>query len=308
MNFSHIPVLLSEAIDGLAINEAGIYIDGTAGGGSHSEAILKRLTSGKLISIDQDPDAIAFLKEKLSKYRNSVLVEGNFSNMDKLARELSVETVDGVLLDIGVSSHQFDTPERGFSYRYDAPLDMRMSQAGMSAADLVNTLSWQELAKIISTYSEEKFAKNIALNIVKERELSPITTTGRLADVIKSAIPAKFKRDGGHPARKTFQALRIAVNAELDVLTKGLDAAFSILKPGGRLAVITFHSLEDRIVKKKMASWCEGCTCPPEFPICVCNKKPRAKLVNRKVIEASPREVEENPRSRSAKLRICEKL
>ncbi len=308
MNFSHIPVLLSEAIDGLAINGAGIYIDGTAGGGSHSEAILKRLTSGKLISIDQDPDAIAFLKEKLSKYQNSILVEGNFSNMDKLAIELSVETVDGVLLDIGVSSHQFDTPERGFSYRYDALLDMRMSQAGVSAADLVNTLSWQELAKIISTYSEEKFAKNIALNIVKERELSPIETTGRLADVIKSAIPAKFKRDGGHPARKTFQALRIAVNAELDVLTKGLDAAFSILKPGGRLAVITFHSLEDRIVKKKMASWCEGCTCPPEFPICVCNKKPRAKLVNRKVIEASPQEVEENPRSRSAKLRICEKL
>lgn len=308
MNFSHIPVLLSEAIEGLAIDEAGIYIDGTAGGGSHSEAILKRLKSGKLISIDQDPDAINFLREKLSKYENSVLIQDNFSNMDKIAKNLSIDAVNGVLLDIGVSSHQFDTPSRGFSYRYDAPLDMRMSQTGVSAADLVNNLSWQELAKIISTYSEEKFAKNIALAVVKEREISPIKTTEHLSEVIKSAIPAKFKRDGGHPARKTFQALRIAVNKELDVLTNGLDAAFSILKPGGRLAVITFHSLEDRLVKKKMATWCEGCTCPPEFPVCVCNKKPRAKLVNKKVIEASPREVNENPRSRSAKLRICEKL
>ena len=308
MNFSHIPVLLSEAIDGLAIDESGLYIDGTAGGGSHSEAILKRLKSGKLVSIDQDPDAIEFLKKKLSPYKNSILVQDNFSNMDKIVKGLSIDAVNGILLDIGVSSHQFDTPGRGFSYRYDAPLDMRMSQEGKSAADLVNGLSWQELAKIISTYSEEKFAKNIALAIVKERENSPIKTTGHLSEVIKSAIPAKFKRDGGHPARKTFQALRIAVNNELDVLTTGLDAAFSILKPGGRLAVITFHSLEDRLVKKKMAAWCEGCTCPPEFPICVCHKKPQAKLINKKVIEASPREVNENPRSRSAKLRICEKL
>ena len=308
MNFSHIPVLLSEAIDGLAIDESGIYIDGTAGGGSHSEAILKRLKSGKLVSIDQDPDAIEFLKKKLSPYKNSILVQDNFSNMDKIVKGLSIDAVNGILLDIGVSSHQFDTPGRGFSYRYDAPLDMRMSQEGKSAADLVNGLSWQELAKIISTYSEEKFAKNIALAIVKERENSPIKTTGHFSEVIKSAIPAKFKRDGGHPARKTFQALRIAVNNELDVLTTGLDAAFSILKPGGRLAVITFHSLEDRLVKKKMAAWCEGCTCPPEFPICVCHKKPQAKLINKKVIEASPREVNENPRSRSAKLRICEKL
>ena len=304
MNFSHIPVLLSEAIDGLAIDESGIYIDGTAGGGSHSEAILKRLKSGKLVSIDQDPDAIEFLKKKLSPYKNSILVQDNFSNMDKIVKGLSIDAVNGILLDIGVSSHQFDTPGRGFSYRYDAPLDMRMSQEGKSAADLVNGLSWQELAKIISTYSEEKFAKNIALAIVKERENSPIKTTGHLSEVIKSAIPAKFKRDGGHPARKTFQALRIAVNNELDVLTTGLDAAFSILKPGGRLAVITFHSLEDRLVKKKMAAWCEGCTCPPEFPICVCHKKPQAKLINKKVIEASPREVNENPRSRSAKLSV----
>lgn len=308
MKFSHIPVLLPEAISGLAIDAAGVYVDGTAGGGSHSEAILKRLTSGKLISIDQDPDAMAFLQEKFSEYKNSILVQENFSNMDKIIADLAVDAVDGVLLDIGVSSHQFDTPERGFSYRYDAPLDMRMSQTGVSASDLVNNLSWQELAKIISAYGEEKFAKNIALAIVKERELAPIETTGHLTEIIKSAIPEKFKRDGGHPAKRTFQALRIAVNKELDVLAKGLDAAFSILRPGGRLAVITFHSLEDRIVKKKMASWCEGCICPPDFPICVCNKKPRAKLVNRKVIEASPREVEKNPRSRSAKLRICEKI
>ena len=308
MNFSHIPVLLSEAIEGLAIYEAGIYIDGTAGGGSHSEAILKRLKSGKLISIDQDPDAIDFLREKLSNYENSVLIQDNFSNMDKIAKDLSINAVNGVLLDIGVSSHQFDTPSRGFSYRYDAPLDMRMSQTGVSAADLVNNLSWQELAKIISTYSEEKFAKNIALAIVKEREISPIKTTEHLSEVIKSAIPAKFKRDGGHPARKTFQALRIAVNKELDVLTNGLDAAFSILKPGGRLAVITFHSLEDRLVKKKMATWCEGCTCPPEFPVCVCGRKPNVKIITRKPVLPSQEELAVNHRSKSAKLRVAEKL
>lgn len=308
MDFSHIPVLLSETIDGLAIKPSGIYVDGTAGGGGHSEAILKKLKTGKLISIDQDPDAIAFLKEKLSKYDNSIIVQSNFENMNNVIKKLSIDSVDGILLDIGVSSHQFDTPERGFSYHYDAPLDMRMSQSGMSAADLVNTLSWQELAKIISDYSEEKFAKNISIAIVKEREIAPIETTGRLVEIIKSAVPAKVRREGGHPARKTFQALRIAVNEELDVLSKGLDAAFSILKPGGRLAVITFHSLEDRIVKKRMASWCEGCICPPDFPICVCNKKPKAKLINKKVIEASQEELLENKRSRSAKLRICMKL
>lgn len=308
MKFSHIPVLLSEAIDGLSIKPSGTYIDGTAGGGGHSEAILKRLKTGRLISIDQDPDAIAFLKQKFSKYNNSIIIQNNFENMDNVIKELSIDSVDGILLDIGVSSHQFDTPERGFSYHYDAPLDMRMSQSGTSAADLVNTLSWQELAKIISDYSEEKFAKNISLAIVKEREVAPIETTGRLAEIIKSAVPAKVRREGGHPARKTFQAFRIAVNGELDVLSRGLDAAFSILKPGGRLAVITFHSLEDRIVKKRMASWCEGCTCPPDFPICVCNKKPQAKLINKKVIEASPQELLDNPRSRSAKLRVCMKM
>ena len=310
MEFNHVSVLLDECIDNLNIKEDGVYVDCTMGGAGHSKEIVKRLSKdGLFIGFDQDKNAIATAKERLAEYSDRVrFVHSNFSNIKEELEKIGVYKIDGVLADLGVSSHQFDTPGRGFSYRYDAPLDMRMSQEGKSAADLVNGLSWQELAKIISTYSEEKFAKNIALAIVKERENSPIKTTGHLSEVIKSAIPAKFKRDGGHPARKTFQALRIAVNNELDVLTTGLDAAFSILKPGGRLAVITFHSLEDRLVKKKMAAWCEGCTCPPEFPICVCHKKPQAKLINKKVIEASPREVNENPRSRSAKLRICEKL
>ncbi len=308
MEFSHVPVLLLEAIEGLNVKESGVYIDGTAGGGGHSEAILKKLKSGKLISIDQDPDAIAFLREKLVKYKNSTVVQENFLNMDKVVRGLSIKEIDGVLLDLGVSSHQFDTKERGFSYRYNAPLDMRMSQKGVSAYDLVNELPWQELAGIIKNYGEEKFAKGIALAIERQRQSAPIETTEQLVEVIKSAIPARFKREKGHPAKRTFQALRIAVNREIDVLQQGLDSAFSILKPGGRLAVITFHSLEDRIVKKKMVSWCQGCTCPPEFPICVCNKKPRAKLVNKKVIEPLPQEVKENPRSKSAKLRVCEKI
>lgn len=308
MEFSHVPVLLLEAIEGLNVEESGVYIDGTAGGGGHSEAILKKLKSGKLISIDQDPDAIAFLREKLAKYENSTVVQENFLNMDKVARELSINEVDGVLMDLGVSSHQFDTKERGFSYRYDAPLDMRMSQKGVSAYDLVNELPWQELAGIIKNYGEEKFAKGIALAIERQRQSAPIETTQQLVDVIKSAIPARFKREKGHPAKRTFQALRIAVNREIDVLQQGLDSAFSILRPGGRLAVITFHSLEDRIVKKKMASWSQGCTCPSEFPICVCNKKPRAKLINKRAIEPSRQEAEENPRSKSAKLRVCEKI
>lgn len=308
MNFLHNSVLLFETIDGLAINESGIYIDGTAGGGGHSEAILKKLTTGKLISIDQDPDAIAFLKKKLSKYENSILIQDNFSNIFDIVKKLSINEVDGVLLDLGVSSYQLDTPERGFSYRYNELLDMRMNKSGVSAADLVNNLSWQELAKIIKGYGEEKFAKNIAIAIVKERQNFEIKTTGHLVDIIKASIPEKFKRNSKHPAKKTFQALRIAVNKELEHLEKGLDEAFSILKPGGRLAVITFHSIEDRIVKKKMMTWCESCICPPDFPVCVCNKKSRARLVNKKVIEASDIERIKNPRSKSAKLRICEKI
>lgn len=308
MEFSHKPVLLNEAIEALAIKENGIYVDGTAGGGGHSTEILKRLKDGRLISIDQDPDAIKVLNERLSKYKCSTIVQSNFSEIARILQNLSIDSVDGILLDIGVSSHQFDTKERGFSYHNEAPLDMRMSQSGISAYDLVNTLSWQDLARIISTYGEEKYAKKIAMAIVKRREDSDIKTTTELADIIKFAIPAAARKEGKHPARKTFQALRIEVNKELDVLKKGLEASFSVLKPGGRLAVITFHSLEDRIVKNKMADWCRGCTCPPDFPICVCNNKPKAKLFNKKAITASDTELRENPRSRSAKLRTCIKL
>lgn len=308
MEFSHKPVLLNEAMEALSIKENGIYIDGTAGGGGHSTEILKRLKDGRLISIDQDPDAIEILNERLSKYKGSTIVQSNFSEIARILQNLSIHSVDGVLLDIGVSSHQFDTKERGFSYNNEAPLDMRMSQSGISAYDLVNTLSWQDLARIISTYGEEKYAKKIAMAIVKRREESDIKTTTELANVIKFAIPAAARKEGKHPARKTFQALRIEVNKELDVLKKGLEASFGVLKPGGRLAVITFHSLEDRIVKNKMADWCQGCTCPPDFPICVCNNKPKAKLFNKKAITASDTELRENPRSRSAKLRTCIKL
>lgn len=307
MEFSHIPVLLKEAVEGLNIKTDGIYVDGTAGGGGHSAEILKRLENGRLYSIDQDPDAIKVVTERFKNIPNSIILQGNFSNMKEMLEEKGVFSVDGVLLDIGVSSHQLDTGSRGFSFHEDAPLDMRMSQAGETAADLVNTLSFQELSKIIYTYGEEKYAGSIAKAIIKERENAPINTTLQLAEIIKNSVPQKVRRDG-HPARKTFQALRIAVNHELDVLEKGLDSAFEILNPKGRLAVITFHSLEDRIVKHKMADWFQGCTCPKDFPVCVCGKKPKAKAVTRKPIIANSQEINENPRSRSAKLRICEKI
>ncbi|MBQ8057484.1 MAG: 16S rRNA (cytosine(1402)-N(4))-methyltransferase RsmH [Ruminococcus sp.] len=307
MSFSHIPVLLNETIDGLNIKENGIYVDGTAGGGGHSAEILSHLKDGKLISIDQDPDAIRHVKERFKDNPNSIIVKGNFSDMKELLNERGIYCVDGVMLDIGVSSHQLDVAERGFSFHEDAPLDMRMSQEGASAADLVNTLEYAELARIINNYGEEKFASSIAKNIVKARQEKRIETTLELAEIIKNSVPQKVRRDG-HPARKTFQALRIAVNRELDVLEKGLDEAFGLLSKGGRLAVITFHSLEDRIVKQKMASWCVGCTCPKDFPVCVCGNKPKAKLINRKPIVATDKELELNVRSRSAKLRVCEKL
>ena len=307
MSFSHIPVLLHETIDGLNIKENGIYVDGTAGGGGHSAEILSHLKDGKLISIDQDPDAIRHVMERFKDEPNSIIVKGNFSDMKELLNSRGIYAVDGVMLDIGVSSHQLDTAPRGFSFHEEAPLDMRMSQQGESAYDIVNTYDYASLARIINNYGEEKFASSIAKNIVKAREQKPIETTLELAEIIKNSVPQKVRREG-HPARKTFQALRIAVNKELDVLEKGLDDAFELLSKGGRLAVITFHSLEDRIVKQKMASFCQGCTCPKEFPVCVCGKKPRAKLVNRKPIIASENELELNVRSRSAKLRVCEKL
>ncbi len=308
IQFVHKPVLFTETIDSLAIRPEGTYIDGTAGGGGHSEAILQHLNGGRLLSIDQDPDAIAACTARLSSYPGWMIRRGNFSNMDKLAASCGITQVDGVLLDIGVSSYQLDTPERGFSYHTDAPLDMRMSQEGPTAADLVNTLSWQQLADIIRRYGEDKSAARIAKAIVEAREQEPIQTTLQLADIIRNAVPAAVRRAEGHPARKTFQALRIAVNGELDRLSEGLEAAFSLLKTGGRLAVITFHSLEDRIVKQKMNEWCTGCTCPPDFPVCVCGKKPRAELVYKKGLAPTEQEIQENPRARSARLRVCTKL
>lgn len=308
IEFAHKPVLFTETIDSLAIRPDGTYIDGTAGGGGHSEAILRRLKDGRLLSIDQDPDAIAACTARLSSYPGWMIRQGNFSQMVELAASCGITQVDGVLMDIGVSSHQLDTPERGFSYHTDAPLDMRMSQEGPTAADLVNTLSWQQLADIIRRYGEDKSAVRIARAIVEAREKEPIRTTLQLADIIRNAVPAAVRRAEGHPARKTFQALRIAVNGELDRLSEGLEAAFSLLSTGGRLAVITFHSLEDRIVKQKMNEWCTGCTCPPDFPVCVCGKKPRAELVYKKGLAPTEEEIQENPRARSARLRVCTKL
>ena len=307
MEFSHIPVLLHETIEGLAIKENGIYVDGTAGGGGHSSEILKHLTTGKLISIDQDPDAISALTQRFKNNENAIIIKGNFGNMRDLLELRGVRRVDGVLLDIGVSSHQLDTAERGFSFHEDAPLDMRMSQSGVTAEELVNTLPYEELRRIIAEYGEEKYASSIAKGIVAAREEKPITTTLQLAEIVKENVPQRVRRDG-HPARKTFQAIRIAVNDELNVLSRGLDDAFKLLGRGGRLAVITFHSLEDRIVKQKMAGWCQGCICPKDFPVCVCGNKPKAKLVNKKPVCANETELAQNPRARSAKLRICEKI
>ena len=307
MDFSHIPVLLEETIEGLNIKENGIYVDGTAGGGGHSSEILKRLTTGKLISIDQDPDAIRTLTKRFENNENAIIVKGNFGDMKDLLELRGVGRVDGVLLDIGVSSHQLDTASRGFSFHEDAPLDMRMSRSGVTAEELVNTLPFEELRKIIFEYGEEKYASSIAKGIVAAREQAPVTTTIQLAEIVKANVPQKVRRDG-HPARKTFQAIRIAVNDELNVLSRGLDDAFKLLAKGGRLAVITFHSLEDRIVKQKMAGWCQGCTCPKDFPVCVCGNKPKARLVNKKPVCANETELAENPRARSAKLRICEKI
>lgn len=307
MEFVHKSVLLDETINGLNIKPDGTYVDGTAGGGGHSFHIASRLNSeGRLIAIDQDPDAIAAATERLKQFDNVTIVRSNFSNIKGVLMSLGISGVDGVLLDIGVSSWQLDSPERGFSYHYDAPLDMRMSREGTSAYDIVNSCEPGELVRILSIYGEEKFAKNIVRSIVKARDVKPIETTLELADIVRDAYPMKA-RQKGHPARKTFQALRIAVNGELDRLKEGLVNAFDVLNPNGRLAVITFHSLEDRIVKKQMADWCVGCTCPSDFPICVCGNKPKAELVTRKPIEPSEDELLDNNRARSAKLRICQR-
>lgn len=305
-DFKHIPVLFNETIDALNIRPDGIYVDCTAGGGGHCSAVAERLTTGRIIAIDQDPEAIANLQNRFKDNGKVTIVHDNFVNISSILENLGIDGVDGIMADLGVSSHQLDTDERGFSFHKNAPLDMRMSMEGMSAADLVNTASQSELQKIIYTYGEEKFAPSIARNIVKAREQKPIETTFELVDIIKASMPMKAKRDG-HPARKTFQALRIEVNGELEKLERAIDNMFEALNPSGRIAIITFHSLEDRIVKKKFNKFCEGCTCPPEFPVCVCGKKPRGKLPF-KSKAPTENEVGENFRAHSARLRAIEKI
>jgi len=302
MEFKHISVLYEETIDSLNIKPDGIYVDGTAGGAGHSSGIAQKLKNGRLIALDQDPDAVAVATERLKNYPAQV-IKSNFKDMDKVLKDLEIDKVDGILLDLGVSSYQLDNGDRGFSYHKDAPLDMRMSKEGPTAAELVNTLDNDSLTKIFRDYGEEKFAYKIANKIIAERQNTPINTTGELADIISAAYPAAARRDG-HPARKCFQALRIAVNGELDSLATALDKAFDLLNSGGVLSIITFHSLEDRMVKLKFKEYTTGCTCPPDFPVCVCGKKPKGYLPNRKPIEASGEELKINPRSRSAKLRV----
>ncbi|MDD7614113.1 MAG: 16S rRNA (cytosine(1402)-N(4))-methyltransferase RsmH [Clostridiaceae bacterium] len=304
--FKHIPVLFNETIDALNVRPDGTYVDCTAGGGGHCAAVAEKLTTGRIIAIDQDPEAIENLNERFKDNSRVTVIHDNFVNIEAILRKLDINGVDGIMADLGVSSHQLDTDERGFSFHKDAPLDMRMSMEGMSAAELVNTASQQELQRIIYTYGEEKFAPSIARNIVKAREIKPIETTFELVDIIKNSMPMKAKRDS-HPARKTFQALRIEVNGELEKLDKALDSMFEVLNPSGRIAIITFHSLEDRMVKKKFNKFCEGCVCPPEFPVCVCGRKPRGKLPF-KSKAPTENEVGENFRSHSARLRAIEKI
>lgn len=306
MDFHHISVLPEETVSRLGVRPDGIYVDGTVGGAGHASMIAAQLTDGgRLIALDRDPDAIAVANKRLADYPATV-VNANFSEMRQVLDDLNIPQVDGILLDLGVSSHQLDTQERGFSYHMDAPLDMRMSQSGVSAGDIVNTASEAELARILFEYGEEKYARSIAQRIVAAREAAPIMTTLQLAELIKAGVPARVRREK-NPCKKSFQAIRIAVNGELDHLAAGLEAAFYSLKPGGRLAVITFHSLEDRLVKQKFAAWCQGCTCPKEFPVCICGKTPEGRLVNRKPIEAGQAELDRNNRSRSAKLRVIER-
>lgn len=303
--FHHIPVLFNETIDSLNIKPDGIYVDCTSGGGGHSSAIAKQLDGGRLISIDRDPQAIETLKERLMPFGCVTVVHDNFFNIKNILGSLGVSEVDGILADLGVSSHQLDEPSRGFSFHHDAPLDMRMSLEGLSAAQAVNTLSQSELQRIIFEYGEEKFAPSISRAIVRARGDKPIETTFELSDIIKSAMPAAAKRDG-HPARKTFQAIRIYVNGELDGLGNAVADMFDCLKPGGRVSIITFHSLEDKTVKHQFASLAKGCTCPKNFPVCVCGNKPRAKVL--KAVAPGKEELSDNNRSRSARLRTAEKL
>ncbi len=307
MEFCHTSVLFSQCMEGLAIRPEGIYLDGTAGGGGHSLGIARRLTTGRLIALDKDPDAVKAAGERLAGLPARV-VESDYADIPQVLDSLGIDKVDGILLDLGVSSYQLDTPERGFSYMADAPLDMRMTQQGFSARDLVNQWDVSSMAQALREFGEEKYALAIAKRIARAREQQPVETTGQLVEIIKSAIPPSARYEGGHPAKRTFQAIRIAVNSELDNLSRCLDTAFGRLAPGGRFAIITFHSLEDRMVKQKFAAYCKGCVCPPDFPVCVCGHTPEGRLVNKKPIEPDEEERQQNSRSHSAKLRILEKL
>jgi 16S rRNA (cytosine1402-N4)-methyltransferase len=310
MEFKHVSIMLEECMNALDIKKDGIYIDCTLGGAGHSIEILKRLSpKGCLIGIDQDSDALSAAKARLKDFSNVIYVHNNFYNIESILDELKIDKVDGILMDLGVSSYQLDRAERGFSYMKDAPLDMRMNQeSSFSAYDIVNTYSEEEISNIIRDYGEEKFAKRIANFIIDRRKNKNIETTFELVDIIKAAIPAKARREGPHPAKRTFQAIRIAVNRELEILEKTIEDGIKHLNIGGRMAIITFHSLEDRIVKNKFRDMENPCTCPKGFPMCMCNKKPIIKVISRKPIESSEEEIEENPRSRSAKLRIGEKI
>ena len=308
--FHHVSVLLDECIEALNIKPDGIYVDGTLGGAGHSSQIAKRLTTGRLIGIDRDTKALKAAGERLAPYADRVtLVHSNFSEMDRVLQELGIEGVDGILLDLGVSSPQLDEAERGFSYMADAPLDMRMNaQDALSAYDVVNSWPREELRRILYEYGEERYAPQIANAIDRRRAEKPIESTLELVDVIRSAMPPQALREKQHPAKRSFQAIRIAVNDELGAVGRVMEVAVPMLNKGGRLAIITFHSLEDRIVKNGMTANAKGCTCPPEFPVCVCGNKPKVKLISKKPIVSGNEELERNPRARSAKLRVCEKL
>ena len=310
MEFKHKSVLLNETIDGLRVKPDGIYVDGTLGGAGHATEVCKKLSAkGRFIGIDQDQDAIIAASERLSAFNQVTIIRSNYCYMADELRSRGIEKVDGILLDLGVSSYQLDNEERGFSYRYDSPLDMRMDRRqSRTAGDIVNGYEERELYRIIRDYGEDKFAKNIAKHIVAAREQVPIRTTGELTEIIRGAIPMKIQATGGHPAKRTFQAIRIELNRELDVLRDSLDGMIDLLDDGGRICIITFHSLEDRIVKNTFKTLCTGCTCPPSFPVCVCHNVPKGRLVNRKIVSAGKEELQSNIRARSAKLRVIEKL
>ena len=308
MSFTHVPVLFEETVSSLHIRPDGAYVDCTAGGGGHSQAIADRLSpEGRLIAVDRDPDAIAHLTQKFSGYGNVTVVHDNYANIQSIIREAGLPGADGILADLGVSSHQLDAAERGFSFHLDAPLDMRMSKEGMSAYDVVNTYDESDLRRILYTYGEERFAPGIARKIVQARQQKPVETTLELAEIVKSGIPAKARREGGHPARRSFQAIRIEVNGELETLSRSVEEMFDALNVGGILSIITFHSLEDRTVKTKFRELCTGCICPPSAPVCICGRTPRGEL-NGKAVTPGEAELEQNPRARSARLRSIRKL